>query len=192
MKQRDVFLLSDEALRSVVDRLTPAHLELAAPQDWSFTPNPTIRDILAAHVKDEAWVPDVLSGRTIEEVGDRYLGDVLGDDPIAAYDSANDLATAAVNGPLDPDAIVHLSYGDFPLSQYLEHVSIYRAFQAWSLAKHLGIEFRMSDALLDGLEDIVLPQLDDLRSFGVFPPEIEVPADSDRETKLLGRTGYWF
>lgn len=26
---------------------------------------------------------------------------------------------------------------------------------------------------------------------GVFGPEIEVPADADRETQLLGTTGYW-
>jgi hypothetical protein len=25
---------------------------------------------------------------------------------------------------------------------------------------------------------------------GVFPPEIEVPADADSETRLLGRVGY--
>ena len=191
MKQRELFLQSDAALRSVIDRITPAQLDLPAPGDWSRTPNPTLRDILADHARDEAWLPAVLAGRTIAEVGDDYAGDLLGDDPIGAYDRYNDLATAMVTADLDPAKTVHLSYGDFPLAEYLQHVSIYRAFQAWSIAKLIGLDFAMPAPLVENLWEQIGPQIPAWREMGVFGPEVDVPPDADRETQLLGKTGYW-
>ena len=86
---------------------------------------------------------------------------------------------------------MHLSYGDFPLGDYLVHTSTYRAFQAWSIAHFLGLGYSLPEPLVDGLWQILGPQIDDFRSMGVFPPEIEVPAGSDREVQLLGKVGYW-
>lgn len=186
-----MFLQADAALRSVFDRVTSEQLDLPAPAEWTRVENPTLRDIVADHTRDEAWLPDVLAGRTIDEVGDKYAGDLLGNDPIASYDRINDLATAAVNVELDPDKVVHLSYGDFSLAEYLQHVSIYRAFQAWSVARLVGIEFSLPEPLVDNLWEQILPQVDDWRAMGVFGPEVEVPSDADRETRLLGKTGYW-
>lgn len=191
MKQKELFLQADAALRSVFDQITPDQLSTPALAEWTRIENPTVRDIIADHARDEAWVPDVLAGKTIEEVGDTYAGDLLGDDPIAAYDRLNDRATAAVNAGLDPDKVVHLSYGDFPLAEYLQHVAIYRAFQAWSVARLLGIEFSLPEPLVDNLWDQVLPQVENWRAMGVFGPPVEVPADADRETRLLAATGYW-
>lgn len=183
--------MSDAALRDVLDMIDPEQLSLPAPAEWSRTPNPTLRHILAAHAYDEAWVPDVLAGRTAAEVGGAYDGDLLGDDPIASYDEINDAATDAVTGDLDYDKIVHLSYGDFTLGEYLEHVSTYRAFQAWSIAHLLGLEYSLPDPLVDGLWEIIGPQIDGFRAMGVFPPEIEAPEGADSQTRLLAKTGYW-
>jgi len=191
MKQRELFLMSDAALRDVIDRIRPEQLELPVPAEWSQTPEPTLLDVVAAHAYDEAWVPDVLAGRTIDEVGDKYGGDLLGGDPLESYDRLNDAATVAVNRPIDPDDVVHLSYGDFPVTTYLEHISTYRAFQAWSIAKHIGLDYSLPPELVDALYEIVVPQIDDWRAMGVFGPAVDVPEDADRETRLLGMTGYW-
>lgn len=191
MNRQDLFLMSDAALRDVIDMIDPDQLSLAAPAEWSRKPNPTLRDIVAAHAFDEAWVPDVLAGRTAEEVGSRYDADLLGDDPIASYDEINDAATDAVARDLDYDTIVHLSYGDFTAGDYLEHTSIYRAFQAWSIAHFLGLGYALPDPLVDGLWEIIAPQIDAFRAMGAFPPEVDVPEGSDSQTRLLGKAGYW-
>ena len=191
MRQRDLFLMSDAALRDVIDRIRPEQLELPVPAEWSQTPEPTLLDVVAAHAYDEAWVPDVLAGRTIDEVGDKYGGDLLGGDPLESYDRLNDAATVAVNRALDPDDVVHVSYGDFPVTTYFEHISVYRAFQAWSIAQHIGLDYSLPPELVDALYEIVVPQIDDWRAMGVFGPEVDVPQDADRETRLLGMTGYW-
>ena len=191
MKQRDLFLMSDAALRDVVDRIRPEQLELPVPAEWSRTPDPTLLDIVAAHAYDEAWVPDVLAGRTIDEVGDKHGGDLLGGDPLESYDLLNDAAVVAANQALDPDDTVHLTYGDFTVATYFEHVAIYRAFQAWSIAKLIGLDYSLPPELVDALYDIVVPQIDDWRAMGVFGPAVDVPEGSDREIRLLGLVGYW-
>ena len=183
--------MSDAALRDVFDRIHPEQLELPVPVEWSRTPDPTLLDVVAAHAYDEAWVPDVLAGRTTEEVGDKHGGDLLGGDPFESYDKLNDAATVAANQALDPDDIVHLSYGDLPVSTYFEHISAYRAFQAWSIAKLVGLDYSLPPELLDALYEIVVPQIDDWRAMGVFGPEVEVPEGADREVQLLGKVGYW-
>ncbi len=191
MKQRDLFLMADAALRDVIDMIERDQLGRPAPAEWSRKPNPTLRDIIAAHAYDEAWVPDVLAGRTAAEVGTRHDGDLLGEDPIASYDEINDVATDAATRELNPAAIVHLSYGDFSTAEYLEHITTYRAFQAWSIAKLIGLDYSLPEPLVEGLWETLVPQIDGWRAMGVFGPEVEVPAGSDRETQLLGKVGYW-
>jgi uncharacterized protein (TIGR03086 family) len=191
MNQQELFLRADATLRTVVDQLTPELLALPAPTAWSRTSSPTLRDILASHAKDEAWVPDVVGGRTIEEVGDRWEGDLLGGDPIASYDRIHDVATAALAEPLDLDRVVHLSYGDFPLAVYFEHTTYYRTFQAWDIALLAGLDATLPDDLVAGVWALVESQLDDLRAIHVFGPEIPAPEGADAQTRLLCATGFW-
>lgn len=191
MKERDLFLMSDAALRDVIDMLDHDQLSMKVPAEWTTIPSPTLRDILGRHAFDEAWVPDLLAGKTVAEVGDKWQGDLLGDNPIESYDELNDIATEAVMGNLDAQKTLHMSYGDYPLSEGLIHLSTYRAFQSWMIARLVGMDFNLPDALVDALWDQLLPHVDEFRSYGVFPPEVQVPEASDKETRLLAKVGYW-
>ena len=190
MKTDQLFLASDAALKSVIDRIDPADFDKPAPADWTQKPDPTIRDIIFAHTYDEAWVPDVLAGKAIAD-GDEYRDrDLLGDDPIAAYDAFNEAATAAVEKGATSDTF-HFQYGDYSAQEGYTHLAIYRAAQAWLIAKELGIDFHLPPEVIDGLNEHVVPNADEWRQFGVFPPAIDPPADADDETKLLCTLGYW-
>ncbi|HEX3678345.1 MAG TPA: hypothetical protein VHU90_01345, partial [Galbitalea sp.] len=106
--QQQLFLAADAALREVVDQFTPAILALAVPPEWSSNKAATMTALLANHAKDEAWVPDVIAGKTMDEVGDTWKGDLLGGDPVGNYDKLNDLAIAAVSKPIADGQIAHL------------------------------------------------------------------------------------
>lgn len=191
MEPDQLFLASDAALRSVIDCLTPEHLARSAPAEWTSTPDPTIRDILKSHAYDEAWIPGVLEGASIADGDDVRDRDLLGDDPVAAYDALNDAATAAVHEGIAPGTVFRFQYGDYPAEEGYLHLAIYRAFQAWSIAKHLGIPFHLSPEIIAGMNEHVVPHADDWRQFGVFPPRIDPPADADDETRLLCAVGFW-
>ena len=191
MKTDQLFLASDAALRSVIDRITPDDLDKPVPAEWSQTPDPTIRDILRAHSYDEAWVPGVLAGASIADGDDLRDRNLLGDDPIAAYDALNDTATAAVREGVAPGAIFRFQYGDYPAEEGLVHLALYRAFQAWLIAKHLSIPFHLSPEIIAGMNEHVVPNAEEWRAFGVFPPAIDPRVDADDETRLLCAVGYW-
>lgn len=191
MDARELFLAADVALREVVDRLAPGDLDRPVPRAWSRAEAPVLRDVLAAHAYDEAWVPDVLAGRSVAD-GDPWRDrDLLGPDPIAGYDAVHDRATEAVAAGVAPDAVFRFQYGEYPAEEGLAHLATYRAFQAWSIAKLVGVPFHLDPALIAGLREHVLPHADEWRAWGVFPPAITPPDGADEETVLLCETGYW-
>ena len=75
--------------------------------DW------TVRDVVNHLTGEHLWVPPLLAGKTLDDVGDAFSGDVLGDDPVAAWDDAIDASVAAW-GDVDPGLAVHLSVGPTP------------------------------------------------------------------------------
>src|ERR1700755_3634946 len=59
-------------------------------KDWE------VRTVLTHLVAEEVWVPPLLAGKRIADLGDGFAsGDVLGADPIAAWDAAAAAASAA-------------------------------------------------------------------------------------------------
>ena len=191
METDELFLASDAALRSVIDRITPDDLNKDAPAEWSRTPNPTMLDILRAHAYDEAWIPRVLAGASVADGDDLRNVDLLGEDPIGAYDALNDAATAAVRSGVSPESTFHFQYGDYPAREGFAHLAMYRGFQAWLIAKHLNIPFHLSAEIISGMNEHIVPNAEQWRGFGVFPPAIDPPPGADDETRLLCAVGYW-
>src|SRR3954447_25950451 len=71
----------------------------------------TVRDLVNHLVSEQLWVPRLLGGATLAEVGDSFDGDVLGEDPVGAWESASALARQAWTEPGATDRLVHLSVG---------------------------------------------------------------------------------
>lgn len=192
-REQDVFVIADEALAGVVDRIGDEQWGMPMP-DWFQTgrvEGVTLRMIIGYHAYDDAWVPDTLAGQTIEEVGDRYAGDLLGDEPKASFRAIGHKAIAAVEGlsDADLDRAVHLTYGDFPAREYLTHIISFRGFRVFDIAKAIGADTTMPAGLVDGLFDLIVPNLDQWRAIGVVPPALPAPAGADRQTELLCLVG---
>lgn len=190
MKPDELFLHADAAIREVIDKIDPADFSAPVPKEWSQLESPTLLGIIGRHAYDEAWIPDVIAGRAAAD-GDQYAdADLLGADPIASYDALNDRAGAAVRAG-DIAETFRFTYGDYPAAEGFAHMATYRAFQAYSIAKHFGIPFHLSPELIDGLNEHVVPHADEWRQWGVFPPAIDAPAGADEETRLLCAVGFW-
>ena len=141
MNEQDVFILADEALRQVVDQIRDDQWESRVPDDMSpRQPGLTLRRIIDYHAYDDAWVPDVLAGRSIEEVGKKHDGDLLGDHPKLSFSGIVETAVTAVRDLDDPDRIVHLSYGDYSAREYLKHITSFRGLRAYDIAKFIGAD----------------------------------------------------
>ncbi len=141
------------------------------------------------HAYDTAWVPDTVAGRTIEEVGTRFDGDLLGDDPRLGYRRFADRAVAAASEIDDPARTVHLTYGDFPAGEYLMHITVFRTFRASDLGRWLGLPTELPPDLVRGLWDWLEPRAEELRGAGVFGPAVPCPEDAPLQDRLLALSG---
>lgn len=190
MNEKDVFILADEALKNVVDQIRDDQWDSRVPDDMSpRRPGMTLRRIINYHAYDDAWVPDVLAGKTIEEDGGKYDGDLLGDHPKLNFASIVETAVMTVRGFDDLDRTVHLSYGDFTAREYLKHITSFRGLRVYDIAKFIGADTTMPDDLVQGLWGEIAPEAEQWRQMGVFGAAVEVLETAPLQDRLLGLTG---
>ncbi|MGZ8605823.1 MAG: maleylpyruvate isomerase N-terminal domain-containing protein, partial [Actinomycetota bacterium] len=96
-----------------VSRIRDEHLPLPTPcTEWD------VRALLEHMVSGNLWVPPLVAGESIAQVGDRFGGDLLGADPAAAWRASAYAACDAFEGPGALERIVNLSFGDVPAWRY--------------------------------------------------------------------------
>jgi uncharacterized protein (TIGR03086 family) len=149
----------------------------------------TVRDLVNHLVAEQLWAPSLLAGATLDDVGDRFDGDVLGDDPADAWDSAAEAAREAFldNGVLE--RAVHLSSGLTTAREYGWQLTIDAAVHAWDLAIALGLPNPVTEPLAERLIDIVRPWVDDWQGLGLFDPPVAVGRGAGASARLVALLG---
>ncbi len=139
-----------------------------AADQWSAATNcdMDVRALVNHLVSGSLWAVELIQGKTIAEVGPRLDGDMLADNPLAAYDSALSAAQSAFSGP-GADTFIH----------------------GWDIARATGQDSTLDPELVDIVYAVFKPQDAMLQASGVFAPPVDVPADSDTQTLLLAMLG---
>ena len=193
MQENEVFVLADRTLNGVVQRIRDEQWSMEMPETFltrASDHRPTLREIINYHAYDDAWVPDMLAGRTMQEVGeDAFKGDLLGADPKGNFSTIVDTACAAAQALTDLDRTVHCSFGDYPAREYFWQINGFRGLRAHDLARVLGIDPQLPPELVQALWDEISPHAEEWRQIGVFPPAVAVPQDAPLLDRLLGLTG---
>ena len=169
-----------------------ARLQQVGDDQWEL-PTPctewSVRDLVNHLVYEDRWAPPLLEGQTIEQVGDRYEGDLLGDEPKQQWEEASREAVAAARSTGAMERTVHLSFGDVPGEQYLQQLLNDHVIHAWDLARAIGADDELDAELVETLHGWARPMEDTLKNSGVFGDKIEVGAGADTQTKLLAIMG---
>ena len=152
-------------------------------EDWS------VRDLVNHLVGEDLWAPPLLAGSTIAEVGDRFEGDVLGSEPKVAWTAASAAAVRAVEADGAMDRIVHLSFGDFPGSEYTLQLFADHLIHAWDLARAIGADEHLDEELVASCATWFKAVEEAYRSAGAIAPAPPVPGHADAQTVLLARFG---
>ncbi len=190
MAERDVFILAERALADVIDRSRPDQWDAAqagvvpqrraSPTRHCATSSTTTRTT-------SAWVPDTLAGTTIAEVGDRHEHLKTAASP--EYRVHSDAAIAAAQALDDPERPVHLSYGEFPAAEYLRHATSFRGFRVFDIGRWIGAGTEMPPELVQGMWDVLSPDMEAWRAIGVYRAAVPVPDDAPLQDRLLGLSG---
>jgi uncharacterized protein (TIGR03086 family) len=175
-----------------------ARLEAVDGAAWGRpTPCPDwdVRALVNHVVYEDLWTVPLMEGATIEEVGDRYEGDVLGADPVASARAAAEAATMAAASGIVAGRTVHLSFGDTPAEEYAYQLAADHIIHGWDLAAATGGDRAIDPELLATLAAWFADREEAYRSSGATAePPADPAAAPDPQSRLLlafGRDPGW-
>lgn len=199
IREAELFVMAEQVLVEVIGRIRGEQWDIVIPPlfDMPGADRPrAMRELVGHYAYDDAWVPDLLAGRTMDDVGpDRFDGDLLGGDllggnPHAHVVRISDAACAAARLVTDGDAVVHCTFGDVPARDYLWQLNIARSFIAHDIAMHLGSRAcPLTEELARGMWEGTAPAADMWRSYGIFRDPLPMPADVSWRDRFLLSAG---
>ena len=146
--------------------------------------------MLVNHVTvEQLWAPRLLHGSSVADIGDRFDGDQLGNDPVARWEAAVQASLAAFDAGGALDATVSLSVGDQAAAEYCWEMTTDALIHSWDLARGIGADEILDAELVDLVYDRTVPVAEHLQETGLFAPPVPVPDDAPLQTKLLALFG---
>lgn len=158
-----------------------------------------VRALLHHLVYVQRWVPPLAAGETVVEVGDRFEGEMLGDDPVSDWEGS---IAAALDAFATPGAMARqiqlFAYGLVPGETLAYDMAMDLHIHTWDLARAIGAEERLDPEVTrvvhDWLESVDVERdsgfsLPLLRRKGFFAPRVAVPEGADTQTRMLAIVG---
>lgn len=153
-----------------------------------------VRALVNHVVGEDRWTKPLVDGRTIADVGDRFDGDLLGDDPKPFAMAAADEAITAVAERLPASGKVHLSYGEDDIEEYVWQLVADHLIHGWDLAAATGQSRTLDAEIVDEVAAWFRDREDMYRSGGAIAARPESPIAGDPQADLLiafGRDPHW-
>jgi hypothetical protein len=191
--EAEVFVLADQAAVRVYGQIRGDQWDSKLPPLFEMPgadqPVP-LRQAINHYAYDNSWVPDMLAGRTMDEVGrDRFDGDLLGSDPRGNVDRISAAACDAAREVTDREAVVHCSYGDVPTWDYFWQLNIARTIGAHDVAQLIGAGDPLYEELARRMWEGTEASAEMWRSMGVFRAPVAVSIDAPWRDRFLALTG---
>jgi uncharacterized protein (TIGR03086 family) len=158
--------------------------ELPTPcSDWN------VRQLVNHLVYENRWTVPLMEGSTIAAVGDRYEGDLLGDDPKAAWAESSADAVRSVQADGALERVVDLSSGPTPAGEYVSQLFADHLIHAWDLARAVGADERLDPELVEACAGWFAEMESHYRAIGAIGDRPETPPGADAQTTLLAAFG---
>jgi uncharacterized protein (TIGR03086 family) len=181
--------------RSVLDFGRRAR-QVAAGQ-WS-DPTPCadwdVRALVNHVVGEQLWTVPLLAGQTIEQVGNQFDGDLLGDDPAGRAEHAAAAAALAAAAPDLLDRTVSLSFGPTPAEEYLYQLLADHLIHGWDLAAAIGADRQLDEPAVRLCTPWFAGREAMYRESGAIGPAVPLDddaTDADRLLAAFGRDPRW-
>jgi uncharacterized protein (TIGR03086 family) len=179
----ELFQRAQAAFTDRVDAVEPDQWEDEALPDW------TVADLVAHLVSEMLWVPPLLAGEPYAEgrFPDTTI-DLLGDDPVAGWESAADAALSAF---AEDDALVrtvHLERGPMKATEYIEELIADLTVHSWDLARAIDADTELDPELMTAAM-VVGERLPEDGVPDMFDPPVETSLEATPQARMLARFG---
>ncbi|MCZ0912072.1 TIGR03086 family protein [Gordonia amicalis] len=159
---------------------------IADVSDWE-APTPVdgwvARDVVA-HLVD--WFTGFLDAGGVRLPG----GPAVADDPAGAWSAHAAAVQELLDGPAARETFTHPMAGEHRLADAVDRFYTADVFMhTWDLARSQGATPDLDTAYAQVLLDGMIPIAELLRSSGQYGPAVDVPADADTVSRLMGFIG---
>jgi uncharacterized protein (TIGR03086 family) len=151
-----------------------------------------VRTLVHHLLYEQRWVPPLLEGQTVEQVGDQFEGDLMGEDASSwpgLLASSIDEAHALIAKPGSLRRTVHLSFGATPADEYVRQLTADLAVHGWDLARATGQDDTIDPEVVALLLSWVEANLELLAGSGMFGSPIEADPGQPDQVRLLRMLG---
>ncbi|GLV53033.1 TIGR03086 family protein [Thermobispora bispora] len=167
-------------------------LHLVRDDQWEL-PTPCVdwdvRELVNHLVNENLLAPELLAGRRITDIAGMYEEDVLGDDPIKAFEVSAQNAVEAVYAEGALTRVAHLPFGDVPGREYISELFADALIHTWDLAHAIGASERLDPELVASCAEWFERTREDYQETGLIAEPVNVPEDADQQTRLLAAWG---
>lgn len=171
-------VITDLPLAGQWDRPTPC-------EEWN------VRDLLNHLTAEHLWAPHLLRGETIQQVGDRYDGDVLGEDPMGSWRRA--IAGSVLAWGQAEEREIATSAGTSTTREYAQQMLLDLTVHAWDLARAVDVRPHLVPDAVEAALAYEKPRVASGGVAGIFEPPLQSdsPSRVDQLVALLGRDPGW-
>ena len=150
-----------------------------------------VRELLNHIIYGTIWIEPIFAGKTLDEVGDRYEGDLVGADALASYDAAVASAKLAIAAPGAMEVVCHIRRGDVSGAEYATSMFTDVFIHGWDLAKATGQDATLDTDLVQECYAVVEPRKERFRQSAAFGSgSVPDPSEgADLQTRLLAILG---
>jgi len=180
-----------DSARKFIEGMGDVNMNAPSPcSQWN------VRELIQHILYGTVWIEDIFEGKTIEDVGNKYDGDLIGDNPLAAYDDAVKRAKRAIAGSRAMEQVCHLRRGDVSGADYLTSMFTDALVHGWDLAKATGQDPALDPELIAIGYDLVKKGEEHFRANQIFgegrvADPGEDASDQERMLAILGRAADW-
>lgn len=151
--------------------------------DWD------VRTLVNHVVGEDRWTVPMFAGLTVDEVGDRFEGDLLGTEPDEVARRAARTAGAAAGEPGALDRTVHLSAGDTPAREYVQQLLAEHLVHGWDLAMAVGADPRQDPAPVRVCAVWFAERIGGYQDGGLVHDQVNLPDGASEQDRLLAAFG---
>lgn len=180
----DCYLKSLDSTKNVVDNIADTAWGNDTPcSDWD------VKAVVNHIVYENVWMVALFGGRTIEEVGDEFEGDLVGDDPIGVYNSTAARVKAILSESDAMSRTCQISSGPISGAEYSKQLFLDTLIHGWDIAVGSRQDARLDDYLVQMCTPLAQAIADNEDYRAVFAAPTTSSTGGNPQTQLLGLLG---
>lgn len=151
--------------------------------DWD------VKDVVNHIVYENVWMVALFNGRTIEEVGDEFDGDLVGDDPAGVYRRTAEEVKAVLAEPDSMSRTCHISSGPASGADYAKELFLDTLIHGWDIAVGAKQDASLDPYLVEQCTPLAQAIADNEGYRGAFKAPTEGENSGNPQTHLLALLG---